>query len=162
MVGADWPRVAEIYRQGIATGNATFEAEVPSWDDWDAAHLEAARLVLEVDRSVVAWGALSPVSRRHVYRGVAEHSIYVALEAQGDGVGKALLGALIGASEGAGIWTLQTAVFPENTASIALHTGLGFRVLGTRERIGWHHGRWRDVVFLERRSSVVGVEPSEA
>jgi phosphinothricin acetyltransferase len=155
MVEADWPQVARIYQEGIETGNATFETDVPSWDEWHAGHLEVARLVVETNDGVVAWAALSPVSKRHVYRGVAEHSIYVTQTAQGSGVGTALLGALIGVSEDAGIWTLQTGIFPENTPSIDLHTKLGFRTLGVRERIGAHHGKWRDVVLMERRSSRV-------
>ena len=157
MSADDWPRVSEIYLQGIETGDATFEVDVPSWDSWDRGHIEEPRLVLEMpDLGVVAWAALSPVSTRHVYRGVAEHSIYVAEEARGSGVGKMLLTALVERSEDAGFWTLQTAIFPENGPSIALHEAVGFRVIGMRERIGAHHGRWRDVVLMERRSDRVG------
>lgn len=156
MLESDWPSVARIYREGIETGNATFETEVPGWNDWDAGHIDACRLVVEMDGDVVAWAALSQVSRRHVYRGVAEHSIYVGSEARGQRVGGELLAALIEGSENAGFWTLQTAIFPENQASITLHTRFGFRVIGTRERIGSHHGKWRDTVLLERRSSRVG------
>lgn len=156
MSESDWPAVARIYRQGIETGNATFETEVPSWGDWDAAHLEICRLVCEVEGHVVAWAALSPVSRRPVYRGVVEHSIYVADAGRGRGVGAILLGELVTAAENAGFWTLQTSIFPENDASIALHSSVGFRVVGTRERIASHHGRWRDTVLMERRSDRVG------
>lgn len=156
MTPADWPRVAAIYQEGIATGDATFETEVPTWADWDASKLQVCRLVAENDAVVVGWAALSPVSRRHVYRGVAEPSIYVAEGAQGVGVGMALLSALVAASEDEGFWTLQTAIFPENEASIRLHTANGFRIVGTRERLGSHHGRWRDVLLMERRSRRVG------
>lgn len=157
MTESDWPAVARIYREGIETGDATFETEVPDWSDWDVAHTEQCRLVVEIDGEVVAWAALSPVSRRQVYRGVAEHSIYVGSAARGQGVGAELLEALIDQSEDAGFWTLQTGIFPENEVSVALHKRLGFRVAGTRERLGSHHGRWRDVVLMERRSKRVGV-----
>jgi L-amino acid N-acyltransferase YncA len=148
----DWPAVKAIYEQGIAGGNATFETEVPSWDDWDRAHLEGHRLVALQEDKVVGWAALSPVSERCVYAGVAENSVYVADEAQGRGVGRALLEELIARAERDGIWTIQTGIFPENAASLELHKRCGFRVVGTRERIGQHHGVWRDVVFMERRS----------
>ena len=141
-----------IYEQGIAGGNATFETEAPSWDDWDRTHLEGHRLVALQDEKVVGWAALSPVSERCVYAGVAENSVYVADEAQGRGVGRALLEELIAGAGRDGIWTIQTGIFPENEASIELHQRCGFRVVGTRERIGQHHGVWRDVVFMERRS----------
>lgn len=157
MTESDWPAVARIYGEGIQTGDATFETDVPKWREWDLAHVEECRLVVEMDGEVVAWAALSPVSRRAVYRGVAEHSIYVGTEARGQGVGAYLLAALVKASEDAGFWTLQTAIFPENEASITLHEGLGFRVVGTRERIGSHHGKWRDTVLMERRSARAGV-----
>src|ERR671930_348266 len=152
----DWPEVARIFREGIATGNATFETEVPSWDDWDAAHLAKHRFVAERDGCVAGWIALLPVSPRECYAGVAEVSAYVGEEARGEGVGTALLGRLIESSERAGIWTLETGVFPENEPSLALLQRFGFRVVRTRERIGRMHGMWRDVVFLERRSEVVG------
>jgi phosphinothricin acetyltransferase len=150
-----WPDVARIYAEGIATGHATFEAEVPEWEAWDAAHLDELRLVALVDGEAAGWTALSPVSGRCVYAGVAEESVYVAEAARGQGVGKALLEELIRRSEAAGIWTIQTGIFPENTASLALHERVGFRVVGVRERIGQHHGVWRDVVFLERRSALL-------
>lgn len=157
MTPADWSAVARVYREGIESGHATFETEVPTWEEWDESHVESCRLVSEVEAEVVAWAALTPVSRRRVYRGVAEHSIYVADAVRGRGVGTSLLDALVRASEEAGFWTLQTAIFPENEASIALHSAAGFRVVGTRERLGSHHGVWRDVVLMERRSDRVGV-----
>jgi L-amino acid N-acyltransferase YncA len=148
----DWPAVKAIYEQGIAGGNATFETEAPSWEDWDRTHLEGHRLVALQDDKVVGWAALSPVSERCVYAGVAENSVYVAADAQGRGVGRALLEELIAGAERDGIWTIQTGIFPENEASIRLHQRCGFRVVGVRERIGKHYGVWRDVVFMERRS----------
>jgi L-amino acid N-acyltransferase YncA len=156
MTPGDWKDVARIYEEGIQTGNATFETEVPQWEEWDAGHLEASRLVMEEDGVIVGWAALSAVSRRQVYRGVAEHSIYVADSARGRGVGTELLKALVADSEAAGFWTLQTAIFPENETSIGLHERHGFRVVGIRERLGRHHGRWRDVVLMERRSAETG------
>jgi L-amino acid N-acyltransferase YncA len=152
----DWPEVARIFEEGIRTGNATFETEVPSWEAWDEAHLPAHRLVAERDGRVVGWIALVPVSPRECYAGVAEVSTYVAEEARGEGVGRELLAALIESSERGGIWTLETGVFPENEPSLRLLQRFGFRVVGTRERIGRMHGMWRDVIFLERRSEVVG------
>src|SRR2546421_10283143 len=152
----DWPEVARIYREGIETGNATFETEVPSLEAWDAAHLREHRLVAERDGAVVGWIALVPVSPRECYAGVAEVSAYVGEEARGEGIGSALLTAVIDGSERAGVWTLQTGVFPENDVSLRLLQRFGFRVVGTRERIGRMHGMWRDVIFLERRSEVVG------
>lgn len=157
MTRADWPAVARVYGEGIESGHATFETEVPTWEEWDESHIDSCRLVSVLEGEVVAWAALTPVSRRHVYRGVAEHSIYVADAMRGRGVGTSLLSALVEASEEAGFWTLQTAIFPENEASIALHSAAGFRVVGTRERPGSHHGVWRDVVLMERRSDRVGV-----
>jgi L-amino acid N-acyltransferase YncA len=149
----DWPAVKAIYEQGIAGGQATFETEAPSWDDWDRTHLEGHRLVALQEGEVVGWAALSPVSERCVYRGVAENSVYVADAAQGRGVGRALLEELVSRAERDEIWTIQTGIFPENEASIELHKRCGFRVVGVRERIGQHHGVWRDVVFMERRSA---------
>jgi phosphinothricin acetyltransferase len=149
----DWPAVKAIYEQGIAGGNATFETEAPSWDDWDRTHLEGYRLVALQEGEVVGWAALGPVSERCVYEGVAENSVYVADHAQGRGIGRALLEELVTRSERDGIWTIQTGIFPENEASIELHKRCGFRVVGVRERIGKHHGVWRDVVFMERRSA---------
>jgi phosphinothricin acetyltransferase len=152
----DWPEVARIFEQGIRTGVATFETEVPSWEAWDATHLPEHRFVAERDGLVVGWIALVPVSPRECYEGVAEVSAYVAEGARGEGVGTALLAAVIESAERGGIWTLETGVFPENEPSLLLLQRFGFRVVGTRERIGRLHGIWRDVVFLERRSEVVG------
>lgn len=174
MQPADWPAVRAIYADGLATGTATFETTVPAWEAWDAAHLAACRLVAEPETAeshaaepeaaperaarLVGWAALAPVSARRVYAGVAEVSIYVAAGARGCGVGRALLGALVAASEAAGLWTLQAVILAENTASAALHAAAGFRLVGRRERLGCLHGRWRDVLLYERRSAVVGVE----
>jgi phosphinothricin acetyltransferase len=154
---ADWPAVAAIYGEGIAAGDATFETDIPSREGWDAAHLPAHRLVAELDGEVVGWTAVSPVSSRCAYAGVVEHSVYVAGSARGRGVGRLLLDALVRDTERAGIWTMQTGIFPENEASLALHRSAGFRVLGVRERPGQLGGRWRDVVVLERRSAVTGI-----
>ncbi len=148
-----WDAVSRIYAEGVATGNATFETDIAAWELWDAAHLPGLRLVAIEGGEVVGWAALSPVSQREVYRGVTESSVYVAGDARGRGIGRALMEELIRRSEEAGIWTIQTSIFPENTASMALHEAVGFRVVGTRERIARHHGRWRDTVFLERRSA---------
>ncbi|HST66426.1 MAG TPA: GNAT family N-acetyltransferase, partial [Mycobacteriales bacterium] len=156
MTEADWPQVAAIWAEGIATGNATFETELPDWERWDAAHLPEHRFVAELDGTVAGWAAVAPVSTRCAYAGVAENSVYVAGSARGRGVGRQLLAALVDSTERAGIWTLQTGVFPENEPSLALHRSAGFRVLGVRERPGQLAGRWRDVVVLERRSPVAG------
>ena len=147
--------VARIFEHGIRTGEATFETAAPSWEEWDAAHSEH-RLVAELDGAVVGWAALSPVSERCCYSGVAESSVYVAEEARGRGVGRELLEELIRRSEAAGIWTLQAGIFPENKASLRLHLVCGFRLVGVRERIGELNGVWRDVLLLERRSEVTG------
>jgi L-amino acid N-acyltransferase YncA len=164
-----WPTVREIYAQGITTGNATFETELPDWEKWDAGHRKNCRLVafapfeedselvVPLDKlTVLGWAALSPVSARRVYAGVAEVSVYVAASARGRGVGKALLQVLVQESEANGIWTLQAGIFPENTASIALHESCGFQKVGVRQRIGRLHDTWRDVLLLERRSATVG------
>lgn len=156
MKEGDWPAVKAIYREGIATGNATFETEVPDWETWNADHLDCCRLVARKQGRIHGWAALTPVSGRCVYAGVAEVSIYVKASARGQGVGGALLRALIKASEDAGIWTLQAGIFPENEVSIALHEACGFRIVGHRERLGQLKGTWRDVVLMERRSKVVG------
>jgi phosphinothricin acetyltransferase len=150
----DWPEVSRIYAQGIATRNATFETDVPSWDEWDAAHLPEHRFVA-TDDEVVGWIALGAVSNRCCYTGVAEVSAYVAEVARGRGVGAALLERLIASTEQAGIWTLETGVFPENERSLALLKRFGFREVGVRERLGKLDGVWRDVVLLERRSEEV-------
>ena len=156
MSAEDWPAVAAIYAEGIATGNGTFETAIPAYEAWDAAHLPDHRLVARADGVVVGWAALSAYSGRAVYRGVAEGAIYVAERARGQGVGAGLLTALIEGAERAGIWTLQAGIFPENTASIALHERCGYRIVGTRERLGKLGDVWRDVVLMERRSQVVG------
>ena len=155
---ADWELVRSIYLDGIATGNATFETEAPDWESWNRNHLSFARLVARDDQSVIGWAALSLISRRGVYAGVAEVSVYVAASARGLGIGRFLLTALIEEAERNGIWTLQAGIFPENEASIALHKGCGFREVGRRERIGRLGGVWRDVMLLERRSRAIGVE----
>lgn len=162
MLAADWPQVRAIYAEGIATGHATFETTVPGWEAWDAAHRPDCRLVAVRGGEVGGWAALSPASRREVYAGVAEVSVYVAERARGRGLGRALLTALVEASEAAGIWTLQAGIFPENHASLRLHHACGFRVVGRRERIGRLNGVWRDTLLLERRSARVGVETSGA
>jgi phosphinothricin acetyltransferase len=154
----DWEEVAAIYLEGIATGHATFETSAPSFAEWDQAHLPIARLVARRQGTVVGWAALSRVSRRNVYAGVAEVSVYVAISSRGSGIGRRLLQALIDESELNGIWTLQAGIFPENTASIALHRACGFREVGRRERIGQLHETWRDTILLERRSNKVGVD----
>ena len=149
----DWEAIAAIYAQGIATRNATFETEVPTFDRWDRAHLSEHRLVARIDDAIVGWAALAPVSDRCVYGGVAEDSVYVAADARGRGVGRALLSTLVERAEDAGIWTVQTGIFPENAASVQLHLRCGFRVVGRRERLAQLDGIWRDVLFLERRSA---------
>lgn len=159
MAEGDWAGVASVYREGIATGDATFEREAPTWDAWAAAHTAGTRLVARAGEEVLGWAALSPVSARAVYRGVAEVSVYVAASARGRGVGRALLDALVRRSEESGFWTLQAGIFPENEASVALHVACGFRVVGRRERIGRSaEGVWRDTLLLERRSRVVGAD----
>jgi len=149
---ADWPAVERIYAEGIATGNATFETEPPTWEEFDAGRLAENRLVAVEDGEVVGWAALSPTSRRECYAGVAEHSVYVTESARGRGTGRALMEALIEGAQTAGIWTIQTSIFPENAASLALHEGVGFRVVGRRERIARLDGEWRDTLLIERRS----------
>ena len=151
----DWPAVREIFEQGIAGRNATFETEAPSWEAWDSSQLGDHRYVAVEDGQVVGWVAAHPVSSRPCYRGVVEHSVYVHDDAQGRGVGRALLERLLAETEAAGIWTVQTGIFPENEASLALHVKCGFRVVGTQERLGQLDGVWRDVVVLERRSEVI-------
>jgi L-amino acid N-acyltransferase YncA len=160
MRAEDWPAVRAIYEAGIATGDATFETKAPAWEAWDRDHLPKPRLVARAGTGapVVGWAAVVPVSGRCVYGGVADLSVYVAPEAHGRGVGRALLTALVRESEAAGLWTLQAGIFPENAASLALHRALGFRDVGVREKIGRMSGRWRDVLLLERRSRTVGKE----
>lgn len=156
MKAGDWEAVRAIYLEGIATGFATFETDAPVWEKWDAGHLPKARLVAREAERILGWAALSPVSDRCVYGGVAEVSVYVGAGGRGRGVGRALLDALVEASERAGIWTLQAGVFPENAASIKLHLRCGFREVGRRERIGKLDGAWRDTLLLERRSRIAG------
>jgi phosphinothricin acetyltransferase len=156
MTATDWPAVRAIYEAGIATRNATFETASPTWEHWDTSHLEDHRFVAIAGDAVVGWAALSPVSDRCVYAGVAENSVYVHPDHHGCGVGRALLEALIASAERAGIWTIQTGIFPENTASVSLHERCGFRVVGRRERIGQLDGIWRDTLLLERRSRTAG------
>ncbi len=156
MTPNDWPVVRAIYEQGIATGLATFERSAPDWDDWNASHLTACRFVAIRDGRVAGWAALSPVSDRCAYAGVAEVSVYVADAWRGKGIGRALLEALVTASEQEGFWTLQAGIFAANMASVSLHERCGFRVVGRRERLGQLDGDWQDVLLLERRSAVVG------
>lgn len=155
---SDWKSVRAIYSEGIATGQATFEVESPTWQQWDTNHLPVCRFVARTENRVIAWAALSPVSQRKCYEGVAEVSVYVSTAYRRQGVGKALMQALIGESERCGIWTLQGSTFPENTASLRLQAIFGFRLVGHRERIACHHGIWRDTVIMERRSHVVGTD----
>jgi len=156
MTEQHWLAVREIFAQGIAAGNATFETVVPEWPEWDTRHLPTCRLIAIRNGEVLGWAALSPVSVRQVYRGVAEVSVYIAESARGQGIGSALLKALITESERNGIWTLQAVIHASNAISIRTHQKAGFRIVGTRERIGWLHGRWLDTVLMERRSRVVG------
>lgn len=152
-----FPKIAEIYRQGLETGNATFETTVPTWEEWDKAKLKHSRLVAIIDNTVVGWAALSAVSDRCVYGGVAEVSIYISNDHQGKGIGKALMQKLIEESEGNGIWTLQSGMFPENKATVALHQSSGFRMIGYREKVGKLGNTWRDTIMMERRSKTTGI-----
>jgi phosphinothricin acetyltransferase len=158
MLASDWPTVREIYLEGIATRQGTFETEAPKWEAWDASHLPFARLVARQGETVVGWAALSPVSSRQAYAGVAEVSVYIAQSQRGCGLGRQLLEALISDSETNGIWSLQAVMFPENAASVALHRRCGFREVGRRERIGKLDGMWRDTILLERRSERIGID----
>jgi L-amino acid N-acyltransferase YncA len=151
-----WPAVKTIYEQGIATGQATFQTGAPTWEEWNASHLTHCRLVAIEAGEVIGWAALTPVSGRCVYAGVAEVSVYISPDHRGQGVGQMLLDALITTSEQHNIWTLQAGIFPENQASVHIHEKCGFRLIGYRERIGQHYGIWRDTVLLERRSKKVG------
>ena len=158
MQPTDWEAVRAIYLQGIATAQATFEVDAPSWEAWNASHLSFGRLVVREGARVVGWAALSPVSKRSVYAGVCEVSIYIANDRRRQRIGRRLLGALIDESEQRGIWTLQASVFPENVATLALHERCGFRRVGLRERISKLNGVWRDTILLERRSARTGVD----
>jgi L-amino acid N-acyltransferase YncA len=153
----DWNAVADIYRQGIETGDATFEMEIPTWNNWNSAHLKSCRIVACIDNEITGWAALTPVSGRCVYAGVAEVSVYVSNKFQGQKIGTRLLETLISESEKDGIWTLQAGIFPENKISLKLHENLGFRKMGFREKIGKMKGIWRDTILLERRSKVIGI-----
>lgn len=154
----DWPEVDRIYQEGILTRNATFEKEVPSWDSWDSEHCEECRLVAETNGKVIGWASVKPISIRHAYRGVAEVSVYISESSQGKGVGSKLMENLIQLSEQNGYWTLQAGIFPENKASITLHKKFEFKEIGVRERVGEMDGKWRDVLLMERRSLVVGLD----
>ncbi len=159
----DWEQVSSIYLEGIATGNSTFEADAPDWDKWDSTHLREHRLVAKIGGNIAAWAALSPVSSRCAYSGVAELSLYVAARHRGGGTGSILLEAIINSAEKAGIWTLQGGIFPENTSSLSLMKKHGFREIGRREKIGKmtygdFAGTWRDVILVERRSTVAGLD----
>jgi len=158
MTADDWPFVKAIYTDGIQTGMATFETQSPDWETWNAGHLTSCRLVMQMDGQIAGWAALSGVSSRCVYAGVAEVSVYVSSAFKRRGVGAALLQSLIEASEIAGLWTLQAGIMADNIASIRLHEKAGFRLVGTREKIGRLNGVWRDTVLMERRSPVVGVD----
>lgn len=159
MEAGHWEGVRAVYLEGLATGDASFERDAPDWDIFDASHLPCCRLVALEGGRVAGWAALSPVSRRKVYEGVAEVSVYVGASHRGRGLGRALLAALVDAAEANGVWTLQAGVFPENNASVELHKACGFREVGRRERIGrTAEGRWRDTLLLERRSRTVGVD----
>jgi phosphinothricin acetyltransferase len=152
MRASDWEQVRSIYLEGIRSGHSTFETDAPAWEKWDEAHLQFARFVMRDADRVVGWAALSPVSKRNVYRGVAEVTVYVTESVRGQGIGRALLQALIESSEKHGFWTLQASIFPENTASIELHVRCGFREVGRRESIAMLNGVWRDTILFERRS----------
>ncbi|MGP4081152.1 GNAT family N-acetyltransferase [Pseudalkalibacillus sp. R45] len=158
MTPDDWEQVRKIYKDGIDTGHATFETEVPSFEKWERTHMEECRFVARSGKDILGWAALSPVSRRCVYSGVAEVSVYVSQKNNGKGIGRQLLDTLVKCSENHGIWTLQAGVFPENKASLTLHKKAGFREVGRRERLGKMAGKWRDVILLERRSEAVGIE----
>ena len=157
MRAEDWQQVSNIYQEGIDTRNATFQQEMPTWAEWDGGHLKSCRLVAEVSHQIAGWAALSAVSKRPVYSGVAEVSVYIANAYRGQGVGTILLEKLITASENENFWTLQAGIFPENTASLKIHGKLGFRRIGYREKIGEMNGIWRDTILLERRSLIIGV-----
>jgi phosphinothricin acetyltransferase len=157
MISSDWNSVAAIYKQGIETGNATFEKEIPAWEVWDSAHLKSCRIVATIDRIIVGWAAMSPVSGRCVYGGVAEVSVYVSEQYKDHKIGTRLLEQLVSESEISGLWTLQASIFPENRASIRVHEKMGFRQVGYREKIGKMNGVWRDTILLERRSKVTGI-----
>lgn len=158
MQEADWDSVARIYADGMATGIATFEQELPKYEDWDAAHMKTCRLVATHNNKILGWAALSPVSSRCVYGGVGEVSVYIDPNSQGMGVGKKLMKKLIEESENTGLWTLQSGIFPANIPSVKLHETVGFRYIGKREKVGKINGQWKDNLLFERRSKIVGIE----
>lgn len=158
MIADDWTSVAEIYRQGIETGNATFQQEIPTWEEWNSGHIKSCRIVVINENEIVGWAALTAVSGRCVYAGVAEVSVYIANKYHGQKIGPKLLDKLIVESENEKIWTLQAGIFPENIASLKIHEELGFRKIGHREKIGKMNGIWRDTVLLERRSKLIGID----
>jgi len=158
MLPDHWEDVKRIYEEGIATGNATFQTFAPGWEEWNSSHLQSCRLIAANDNRILGWAALTPVSGRCVYAGVAEVSVYVSADSRGKGIGKNLLHSLINESEQNNLWTLQAGIFPENIGSIKIHEVCGFRVIGRREKIGKMNGKWRDTILLERRSNIVGVE----
>nr|WP_294921684.1 GNAT family N-acetyltransferase [uncultured Flavobacterium sp.] len=155
LLDTDWPQVQLIYEKGIKTGNATFQTSAPSWEDWNESHLASCRIVAQSNDQIIGWAALTPVSSRCVYAGVAEVSVYVDPQHSSKGIGLALLNELVHLSEAEGIWTLQAGIFPENIASLRIHEKAGFRILGVREKIGKQNGLWRDTVLLERRSALI-------
>ncbi|TAI47237.1 GNAT family N-acetyltransferase [Flagellimonas allohymeniacidonis] len=154
----DWVQVSQIYQEGINTGLATFEQQIPSYKSWDQAHVKSCRIVAEEGNQLLGWAALSPVSSRCVYGGVGEVSVYVGALSRGKGVGKALLKKLVEESEKAGFWTIQSGIFPENGASIELHEKVGFRFIGKRERVGKINGMWKDNLLFEKRSNTIGID----
>ena len=157
MLPKHWDEVKRIYEEGIATGNATFQHQAPEWEEWNNGHFHESRIIAKEGEMILGWAALTPVSGRCVYAGVAEVSVYVSDKARGKGLGKQLLQKLIEESEANNIWTLQAGIFPENIASIKIHEASGFRILGTRERIGQMNGKWRDTILMERRSKIIGI-----
>jgi len=157
MQAADWEQVKRIYEEGVQTGNATFQTSMPDWDEWNKSHLEHSRIVVKENENLLGWAALTPVSGRCVYAGVAEVSVYVSANARGRGIGRQLLQKLVTESEANLLWTLQAGIFPENVLSIKIHEACGFRIVGKRERIGKMNGNWRDTVLLERRSNTTGI-----
>ncbi|MFC4024850.1 GNAT family N-acetyltransferase [Oceanobacillus longus] len=158
MLDADWEQVRNIFIQGIETKNATFETEAPSWEEWNQGHIQECRLVVRDGEKVLGWAALSPISSRRAFTGIAELSIYFSLDSVGKGIGTKLIQTVIESSEAAGFWTLQSGIFPENISSIRLHEKAGFRMIGIRERMGKLDDVWRDVAMMERRSEIVGID----
>lgn len=158
MTRGDWPRVAAIFKEGIETHNATYDRDIPSWEQWNADHFPQCRIIVDVNGEIAGWAALLPISNRYVFRGVAELSIYLSCKFINRQIGRRLLAHIIDESEKAGFWMLQSGIFPENKASLRIHEKTGFRLVGRRERIGKMDGIWRDIVLLERRSKITGYE----